>query len=148
MKTEPIHIRNAKSEDASMLAELSVQLGYPTSPRQSAYRLQRLLNSDGHLVLIACTAGGEIVGWLHIFLTLRLESDVCAEIGGFVVAEPHRGCGIGSRLMKSAEKWVIQQNIMKIRIRSRSTRLESHNIFVHFGFNAVKEQFVFDKHLR
>ena len=34
-------------------------------------------------------------GWIHVFGAHHLESDVCAEIGGLVVAEGGRSRGLG-----------------------------------------------------
>jgi GNAT superfamily N-acetyltransferase len=87
------------------------------------------------------------VGWIHVFTTLRLETDAFAEIGGLVVAESHRGREIGKRLLDSAEHWVIQRGMPRLRVRSRASRSGAHRFYEQSGFIRTKVQSVFDKRL-
>lgn len=138
-------IRHAVSEDSAALAELSAELGYPSSAEQTASRLVAILSSDEHLVLVAGLADGSVIGWVHVFLALRVESDPFAELGGFVVTEQYRGQGIGRSLLHAAEEWVAGRGIGKLRVRSRSTRREAHAFYERLGFSRTKEQLVLDK---
>jgi len=140
-------IGNARITDSAALAELAGELGYPAAVQQTANRLRSILNSKEHGVLIAAIPAGPVVGWIHVFISRRIESDPFAEIGGFVVAGTHRGTGIGRKLLLAAEQWAAEQNITKIRIRSRTNRNDSHSIFQHLGYLKSKEQLVFDKDL-
>ncbi|MGB5986683.1 MAG: GNAT family N-acetyltransferase [Desulfobacterales bacterium] len=142
---EQVEIRNASIHDAASLADLSTQLGYPSSFRQAADRLGVTLRSSEHLVLVACFPDGVVVGWVHVFLALRVESDSFAEVGGFVVSEQYRGRGIGRALLVAAEDWVRRRGIVKLRVRSHSTRREAHAFYEQLGFSMTKEQHVFDK---
>jgi len=143
-----VDIRSATMDDSSALADLSTQLGYPTSPIQSANRLGVILDSNEHAILVACLADGTVVGWVHVFLALRVESDPFAEIGGFVVTEEFRSRGIGRCLLAAVEEWVIQRGITRLRIRSRSNRVDTHTFFERLGFSKSKQQHVFDKSLK
>ena len=58
-------IRRAAGQDAPRLAELSGVLGYPAAAAELGARLERLLASSQDIVLIAESATGETVGWLH-----------------------------------------------------------------------------------
>ena len=142
-----VEIRTASMEDAAPLAELSTQLGYPTPVRHSAARLESILRSREHRVLVACTPGTGVVGWAHVYLALRIESDPFAEIGGFVVDEHHRRRGIGRALLAAAETWVRARGVSRLRVRSRSTRGAAHAFYERLGFSRTKEQYVFDKDL-
>jgi len=143
-----VDIRSATMDDSSALADLSTQLGYPTSPIQSANRLGVILDSKEHAILVACLADGTVVGWVHVFLAFRVESDPFAEIGGFVVTEEFRRRGISRCLLAAAEEWVIQSGITKLRIRSRSNRVDTHTFYERLGFSKSKQQNVFDKSLK
>ena len=79
-----IDIRNATLKDASALARLSTQLGYSTSLVESKDRLSGILGSDEHAVIVACLGDGTVVGWVHAYLALSVESNPFVEIGGFV----------------------------------------------------------------
>lgn len=138
-------IRKATLEDATALAELSIQLGYPTSSLQASDRLRMILESNEHAVIVACKDDDSVVGWIHVFLTLRVESDPFAELGGFVVEEQHRGCGAGRRLLAAVEKWVIDRGAGKLRVRCQLNRFDAHRFYERLGFSRIKEQLVFDK---
>lgn len=140
-------IRRATVADAPVIAELSRQLGYPTSLTQATDRLGVVLTSKEHAVLVGCSADRSVVGWIHVFLALRVESDPFAELGGFVVAEQHRGRGIGKRLLAAAEGWAVGQCVPKLRVRSRSGRTEAIAFYERQDFVRTKEQSVLDKPL-
>jgi len=145
---DAINIRLAAMDDSSALADLSTQLGYPTSPVQSANRLGVILDAKEHAILVACLDDGAVVGWLHVFLAFRVESDPFAEIGGFVVNEEFRRRGIGRSLLAAAEEWAIQRGIKKLRVRSRSNRTDTHTFYKRLGFSQSKQQHVFDQSLK
>ena len=145
---DAINIRSATVDDSLALADLSTQLGYPTSPIQSANRIGVILDSKEHAILVACLTEGTVVGWVHVFLAFRVEADQFAEIGGFVVAEEFRRRGIGRSLLAAAEEWVIQNGITKLRVRSRSSREDTHTFYERLGFSKSKKQHVFDKSLK
>ncbi len=143
-----VDIRTAKLADAPVLADLSNQLGYPTSSIKVHDRLIRNLESKEHVILVACLSDQLVVGWIHAFITYRIESGSFAELGGFVVDEKYRGRRIGNQLLDAVEEWVVDQGIEKLRIRSRSTRIDAHAFYERLGFTRTKEQNVFDKLLK
>jgi GNAT superfamily N-acetyltransferase len=143
---EPVEIRLAQTRDASAISRLADQLGYPTSPGQAEKRLTAVLGSANHAVLVAFV-DGQVVGWLHIFIAQRMQSDSFAEIGGFVIAESHRRHGIGRRLLATAEQWAAGRGAAMLRVRSRSDRHDAHAFYKRLGFTINKQQQVFDKSL-
>ncbi len=145
---EQIEIRNAVVDDAVQLAELSMQLGYPSLPQQLVTRLKLTLESTENIVLVACLPDGLVVGWIHVFFAHRIESDPFAELGGFIVAEQYRGCGVGRALLATAEDWVNRSGITTLRVRSRSTRSGARAFYKQMGFSLTKEQCIFDKSIR
>ena len=100
-------IREAIPGDAPALGPLATGLGYPNNDTETADRLGRALATAGHSVLVAETTEHEIVGWIHVFGTVRVESDAFAELGGLVVAEGWRRRGAGTRLVAAAENWAL-----------------------------------------
>jgi len=136
------------AKDVSKLAELSAQLGYPTTMPQCAARVAGISGSEEHEVIVACSDDGAVIAWIHVFMALRVESDAFAELGGFVVGKRHRGRGIGRRLLAAAEKWASRKGLEKLRVRSRSDRVEAGVFYERLGFSPSKEQRVFDKVLK
>ncbi len=145
---DAVDIRRATMDDSSALADLSTELGYPTSPIQSANRLGVILDSKEHAILVACLADGTVVGWVHVFLAFRVGSDPFAEIGGFVVTKEFRRRGIGRCLLAAVEEWVIQSGFTRLWVRSRSNRVDTHTFFERLDFSKSKQQHVFDKSLK
>ena len=141
-----IVIRPADAADAPAIAGLSGQLGYPSTVADSAERLGLVLGSSEHAVFAACD-GGDVVGWVHVFLALRIESGPFAELGGFVVSSSHRRHGVGRRLLAAAEDWAAGRGVRKLRVRSRLEREDARAFYENLGFTVTKEQRVFDKSL-
>ena len=139
-------IRPASIDDAHSIASLSRQLGYPASKADLEDRLASLLSDPDHAVFVALL-GTVVVGWIHVFVAHRVESETFAEIGGFVVDQRCRRRRIGRVLLAVAEDWAKEKAVRKLRVRSRSEREDARGFYESLGFTAIKEQRVFDKQL-
>ena len=142
-----IIIRRAALDDAPVIADLTNQLGYESTVEQSEKRLTKVLDSKNHVVFLACLPDTEVVGWIHIFLAFRVESDCFAEIGGLVVSSAYRNRGFGKSLIAAAEEWSKKNRITKLRVRSRSQRSDALAFYEGLGFSKTKRQEVLDKSL-
>ena len=140
-------IRTAILGDAPTVGLLTSELGYPDDRADSADRLGRVLASPGHTVLVAETAQLTVIGWVHVFSAVRVESDAFAELGGLVVAKNWRAKGVGARLVAAADRWALDNGNHKLRIRSRTERSEAHGFFERLGFVDRKTQRVFERPL-
>jgi GNAT superfamily N-acetyltransferase len=143
-KTE---IRRARLRDASAIAELSGQLGYPASPKDMAERLARLLGLPDRVVLVAESSDREVVGWLAISVVPLLEVPLSAEINGLIVAEGHRSQGAGAKLLLAAERWARKKGCKNISVRSNVIRDRAHAFYAVHGFEHYKTQKAFRKDL-
>jgi GNAT superfamily N-acetyltransferase len=141
-------IREARICDAREIAGLSGELGYPSPTERTVERLRSLIARKENGVLVALSREGSVLGWIHVYITHLLETDPFAELGGFVVTAERRGQGIGKHLMAEVERWVAQRGISKIRIRSRSTRVDAHAFYEKCDYRIDKTQHVFEKTLR
>ena len=140
--------RRAVPADAGALAGLSAELGYDASTDEARRRLERIIDSPDHEVLVAVDGSGLVVGWAHVFAAPRIESAGFAELGGLVVAESHRRRGIGRLLIAAAEEVSANLGVVKLRIRSRVEREDAHRFFENLGFENVKKQQVYEKILK
>ncbi|AXI02482.1 GNAT family N-acetyltransferase [Aquirhabdus parva] len=135
-------IRKAQLGDAEILAELSRQLGYPSTVAEVLERLEAILSQLDHHVLIA-EIHGQVVGWVHIFTAYRVESSPFAEIGGLVVDQNFRGKGIGLELVIQSKQWASDQGLGQIRVRSNVMREAAHRFYQRIGFEQSKTSIVF-----
>jgi GNAT superfamily N-acetyltransferase len=142
-----LRLRPAVREDSSRLAELSTQLGYPTTPEETVVRLEQMLPDANHHLLVACFDDGSAVGWIHVFAAHRLEVDSFAEIGGLVVDRELRGSGVGRHLLGAAARWAQERNYGALRIRSNAVRQGAHRFYLNHGFQHLKTQKVFQRPL-
>jgi GNAT superfamily N-acetyltransferase len=140
-------IRRVKVEDAEAVAALSGQLGYEASCEDLRTRIERLAGcEESQVVFVACFgAESALAGWIEVAVTHHLQSEPFALIGGLVVRDGLRGCGIGRRLCEAAEAWARAQGIRVLRVTSRSTRLEAHRFYLRDGYNETKTSKVFEK---
>ena len=142
-----ITIRNADIMDSGPISELSGQLGYPSDDIATRKRLDKILKKDDHCVLVA-ENGDRVVGWIHGFYSHRVESDPFVEIGGLVIDKNYRKRGAGKILVQRIEKWAESISCVKIRVRTSTSRKETHVFYETLGFDLVKEQKIFDKKFR
>lgn len=139
-----ISFRKATKKDSQIIALLSAQLGYPSSQKEIANRLEKILKEKNTIVLVA-EDSKKIIGWIHAFIAHRVESDPFAEIGGLVIDEKCRGKGIGKILCNEIENWCRKKSIKKLRVRSNIIRKEAHQFYIALGYTEEKQQKVFGK---
>ena len=135
-------IRPATPADVSKLADLTTQLGYPTSPEEAEARLRDLASRPEDAVLVA-VEDGEAVGWIHVSALYSLEMDPCAQIQGLVVDDSRRGGGIGAALVEAAAEWAAGHGFRTLRVRSNAIRERTHAFYERLGFARTKSQVVF-----
>jgi GNAT superfamily N-acetyltransferase len=142
-----VRIRRARMTDARRIAELSGQLGYPTSSAKMAVRLKLALRSKGGVCFLAETKQDGVIGWLHVSVTPLLEVERRAEVNGLVVDEHARSKGAGSSLLKAAEAWARKMRCAGISVRSNVLRERAHNFYLREGYEHYKTQKAFRKSL-
>ena len=140
-------IRQAREQDCAELARLASQLGYPTSNDTMKLRLHRLLSSPNDVVIVAESADGSLVGWIHGVLSQLLESDYRVEIGGLIVDERFHRNGVGRDLVKKVESWAMERGVVQASVRCNTTRAGAHSFYESLGFDRAKTQIVLRKTL-
>lgn len=139
-------IRLALPSDAAAIAELSTQLGYPSTPEESEARLRDVLSRPG-AVLVA-EEDGAAIGWIQVAGNHSIDSDPCAFITGLVVDEARRSGGIGAALVEAAADWANRHGYRTLRVRSNVIRERTHAFYERLGFSRVKNQVVFVRPVR
>lgn len=151
-----VSIRPARVEDGEVLAQLSGQLGYPSSRAEVERRLVPLVGQPAHALLIAeaepeggGTAGTrpQVVGWIHGFIKHTIEADPMVELGGLVVDEAWRGRGVGRLLIEAVERWARSVECATVTVRCNAIREQAHVFYQNLDYSVVKTQRVFRKSL-
>jgi len=135
-------IRGAQRGDAAALADLSTQLGYPSTEAQVRERLS-LLNDPEREILVADTPSG-IAGFIDVHVQRVVEADPYGEVGGLVVAAAHRGAGVGAALLAAAAVWSRERGLRRLWIRANLARIGPHEFYAAIGCRIVKDQRVYE----
>ncbi len=136
------HIRDARAADAPALADLSTQLGYPSTEAQVRERLC-LLDDPERTILVADGPDG-IAGFIDVHVQRLVEADPFGEVGGLVVAAPHRGAGLGAALLAAAAEWSRARGLERLWIRANLARVGPHEFYEAIGCRIVKDQRVYE----
>ncbi|MEZ2347609.1 GNAT family N-acetyltransferase [Terriglobus sp. RCC_193] len=109
-------------------------------------RIHRLAESVDRIAFVAVLEN-TVVGWADASIERHLQSPDVVELGGLVVAEGHRGLGIGRRLCEAVEAWAVHQEIPRVRVRSQIKRQDAHRFYLRDGYEHIKTSAVFEKRL-
>jgi ribosomal protein S18 acetylase RimI-like enzyme len=145
--TRTVVIRQMLPEDAAAVADLTSQLGYPSSEGAIKRRYDFIKDRWDARLLVAQHADRAVVGWIHVQALYLLEADTRAEIWGLVVAETARRTGVGRMLVEAAEEWAVMRGLDMMGVRSNYLRLEAHAFYEHLGYQIVKTQNAYRKNL-
>jgi len=139
-------VRPIEPADAPAVSALVQQLGYSRTA-QHVLDWIRATDPRQQAAFVACV-GGKVTGWIEISIERRLQAPPFGLIGGLVVAEEFRGKGIGRELCRLAEEWAWQHAAQRVRVTSRSTRLDAHRFYARDSYQVVKTSLVFEKDRR
>lgn len=146
MDSPDLIVREVTPDDASAVAGLSAELGYPVSAAAMKQRIESLLHRPDHVIYVACLSG-RVIGWIDVELAHHLAADPRAEIAGLVVSAEARRRGIGRRLVARAEQWAMERGLTVMLVRSRITRDDAHRFYLREGYERTKTSAVFSKEL-
>ena len=135
-------IRSARLADAPALAALSTELGYPSTGAQVRKRL--CLLDDPERALLVAGAPEGLAGFIDVHVQRVVESDPYGEVGGLVVAAPHRGTGLGEALLAAAADWSRARGLARLWIRANLARVGPHEFYAAVGCRTVKDQRVYE----
>jgi GNAT superfamily N-acetyltransferase len=142
-----VKIRRARASDAPQLAQLSGQLGYPTTAAEIKKRLRRLKPASQNALFVAESPDSGVVGWAHVSVTHLVEVGTRAELNGLIVAEGQRSLGAGARLLRAAEDWARKRGCPSMSVRSNVIRERAHKFYERQGYEHYKTQKAFRKEL-
>lgn len=150
-------VRLAQPPDLRALAPLLAAL-WPESPvEEHARELELILagKAPGTLPLVIFVAegrDGSLIGFLECGLRSHAESCNSSRAVGYVegwyVTEEYRRCGIGKKLLASAEEWARGQGCLEMASDALIDNVLSQNVHQRLGFEAVERSVHFRKALK
>src|SRR6185369_2816190 len=139
-----IAIRDAVAADASAIAVLVTQLGYPSAAEATAPRLSRLSSLSHHRVVVA-ESSGVVVGVAGACVDHGIELDTYGRITALVVDTKWRANGVGRLLVHEMERWCRERGADRVTLTSGHHRPDSHKFYKALGYEATGLRFI--KHL-
>jgi GNAT superfamily N-acetyltransferase len=136
--------RPATLADASAIAELTTELGYPVAAPAITERLAMLAGGGSDVVLVA-VEDGVVAGWIQAHTLTSLETGLRMELVGLIVAARFRRRGVGRLLVAAAESWGRARGIDVFSVRSNVQRVESHAFYPALGYEKTKTQAAYRK---
>jgi GNAT superfamily N-acetyltransferase len=137
-------IRPAQLNDARAVADLMGQLGYPTGASDMTLRLEALLARPDHYTTVA-VEDGRVVGLAGSCWGVFFEKNGrYGRVLVMVVDEHHRGRGIGTALLRDAERWLASQEAYWVVLTSGNQRAAAHEFYERHGYTATGKRFVKD----
>ena len=90
----------------------------------------------GGVVLVA-ELGGEVVGvcQLIVFRHLQAQGGRCAEVESVHVHPNHRGCGVGTALLRDAVGRARALGCYRVQLTSDARREDAHRFYERLGFS-------------
>lgn len=127
-------IRAARDVDASAIARLLAQLGYPTSVASIPSRLAQL-QAESAAVLVAVSEDHGVVGLASAVSFAAIHTDTpVAYITALVTDERVRGQGIGRTMVASLEQWARERGCPHLSVTSGEQRHDAHSFYSQCGF--------------
>src|SRR3954468_11586031 len=131
---ESIAIRAAMTDDASAIASLLGQLGYPSGADDVVARLARL-DAFGDAIAHVADSAGQVVGVVtcHVFPSIHAP-DLVAWVTTLVVDDRHHQKGVGRRLTAAVEQWARERGAVRISVTSGKQRQGAHAFYESVGY--------------
>jgi GNAT superfamily N-acetyltransferase len=140
----PVDVRRAADGDAAPIAECLAELGYGTSARLVAARLQAWANSPDDAVFVAADASsGQVLGAasVHIIPLLHAPGGLARLTALAVRAVAHRR-GVGRQLVAAAEAFARQAGCPRLEVTSGSERAPAHAFYRSLGYAERSRRFI------
>ena len=93
---------------------------------------------DDHVLLVACDAGDEVVGFAGASARRHFSGEREAYLGELVVAPAARRRGVGGRLVAGVEAWARSRGLHRVTLDTGTANHAARELYAALGF--VEEQ--------
>ena len=138
----PLEIRTAMPGDASTVASLLAELGYPQQVATLPARIAQLADTPTDAVLVA-ELDRQVIGvaCLHVTVFFHEPGPGRARLTALVVDPASRGSGIGGRLLRAAEAAARQRGCAVLELTSAAHREAAHRFYQAAGYQDLPHRF-------
>lgn len=143
----PVQVREAQLEDAAEICRMLLELGHDGEEALVRRRLERVLGTTDHVVLVAVERPHGVVGMLHASVTVSLQVRPRVDVQLLVVASAHRGGGTGRALLERLHNWALRRGIDDVAARFRRHRKTGHLFYGKLGYSVSAEHRVYTRDL-
>jgi GNAT superfamily N-acetyltransferase len=127
-------VRQAELGDASDVARLLGELGYPCSRDEAAERVA-VVRHDPRQHLLLAEIDGDACGLISLYtLYSVVHGYELGRITGLVVTSEEQGKGVGRRLLREVESICRRYGVRRIEVTSNATRTEAHAFYRQCGY--------------
>lgn len=109
--------------------------------------LEIVVGDEHRLVIAAESQDNEMIGWLHLTITRPLVTQPAFNVAGLVADKRFRRHGVGRALMHEAEASTLPCGLNSVSFRSNIVRAGAHTFYERLGYERVKIQHAYRKHL-
>lgn len=135
-------IRPAQLGDASDVARLLDELGYPCTRDDAAERISRVLH-DPRLFLLLAELEGHACGLVALDIRYSIARGAeLARITALVVSGSAGRQGIGRQLLREAEAIARQAQVARIEVTSNARREAAHAFYTGCGYSEGSRHFI------
>jgi len=132
--------------DARIVAELTMELGYPNEIEAIRSRICPIGETD--LLLVAVDGNDKPVGFIQAHRVCIIEVGFQVEILGLVVSAIARRKGIARAMIEEVELWANENGAEIVSVRSNTKRAEAHIFYPALGYKHIKTQAVYEKRIQ
>ena len=132
--TDPLRVRPAREEDAPGISALLDVLGHPLAPAAVRTQLDRM-REWGRCFSLVAVVGDAVVGVVSGFATPVLHRErPIGRISALVVRGSEAGRGIGTELLRAAERALEDLGCARLEVTSAEHREAAHRFYLARGY--------------
>ena len=109
----------------------------PGDPMQHAAHWQQSIAAE-HSTTFLCEQDGAVIGFVTVFIakdpSSLLQPAHYARVGSVSVAGEHWGQGIGSELMRQAERWAQERGVSDLRLHVWAFNERALRLYAELGY--------------